>query len=190
MHGGFDRFELGFAEGSKVEQDGIEPVEMRVVEADAQQARRVLDRLDLTAAYKYDERDNKTPVDTYTPILLEVLPGPSIASLVNLKLLTVQDNLLRELPDEIGRLTQLEDLWASTALWDEVRANPALEIVDEPRPVAFEDDLRLAARLAARFSQGRACERVAVEINEPGKASRTLEVPPMPPEQIPEEWYL
>jgi MtrB/PioB family decaheme-associated outer membrane protein len=36
---------------------------------------RVLDRLDLTAAYKYDERDNKTPVDTYTPVLFEVLPS-------------------------------------------------------------------------------------------------------------------
>lgn len=36
---------------------------------------RVADRLDLTAAYKYDERDNTTPVDSYTPVLLEVLPS-------------------------------------------------------------------------------------------------------------------
>ena len=33
---------------------------------------RLADRLDLTAKYKADKRDNKTPVDIYTPILLEV----------------------------------------------------------------------------------------------------------------------
>jgi MtrB/PioB family decaheme-associated outer membrane protein len=34
-------------------------------------------RLDLTAAYKADRRDNKTPVDEYTPVMLEVWPaGP------------------------------------------------------------------------------------------------------------------
>ncbi len=53
-----------------------------------------------------------------------------------------------------------------------------------------EEDLRLAAHLTARFSQGRGSERVAVEINEPGKASRTLEVPPLPATEIPGEWYL
>jgi MtrB/PioB family decaheme-associated outer membrane protein len=36
---------------------------------------RLADRLDLTAQYKVNERDNKTPVDIYTPILLEVLPS-------------------------------------------------------------------------------------------------------------------
>jgi len=35
------------------------------------------DRLDLTAAYKADKRDNKTPVDMYSPVMLEVWPaGP------------------------------------------------------------------------------------------------------------------
>ena len=33
---------------------------------------RLADRLDLTAQYKKDERDNKTPVDTYTPVLYDV----------------------------------------------------------------------------------------------------------------------
>jgi MtrB/PioB family decaheme-associated outer membrane protein len=33
---------------------------------------RVHDRFDITASYKSNERDNKTPVDVYTPILLEV----------------------------------------------------------------------------------------------------------------------
>ena len=35
------------------------------------------DQLDLTAQYKVNERDNKTPVDVYTPIMVEVIPtGP------------------------------------------------------------------------------------------------------------------
>ena len=35
------------------------------------------DRLDLTAAYKADKRDNKTPVDMYSPVMLEIWPaGP------------------------------------------------------------------------------------------------------------------
>lgn len=33
---------------------------------------RLADRLDLTAQYKYNERDNRTPVDIYSPILLEM----------------------------------------------------------------------------------------------------------------------
>jgi len=36
---------------------------------------KLADRLDLTAQYKVNERDNKTPVDVYTPILLEVFPS-------------------------------------------------------------------------------------------------------------------
>ena len=36
---------------------------------------RLADRLDLSAQYKINERDNKTPVDTYTPILLEIFPA-------------------------------------------------------------------------------------------------------------------
>jgi len=36
---------------------------------------RLADRLDLTAQYKVRERDNRTPIDIYTPILLEVFPG-------------------------------------------------------------------------------------------------------------------
>jgi MtrB/PioB family decaheme-associated outer membrane protein len=36
---------------------------------------RLANRLDLTAQYKVNERDNKTPVDSYTPVLLEVFPS-------------------------------------------------------------------------------------------------------------------
>jgi MtrB/PioB family decaheme-associated outer membrane protein len=38
------------------------------------------DRLDLTAQYKVNERDNKTPVDFYTPILLEVFKMGEISN--------------------------------------------------------------------------------------------------------------
>jgi MtrB/PioB family decaheme-associated outer membrane protein len=38
------------------------------------------DRLDLTAQYKINERDNKTPVTTYTPILLEVFPADPVSN--------------------------------------------------------------------------------------------------------------
>ncbi|NNK32932.1 MAG: MtrB/PioB family decaheme-associated outer membrane protein [Xanthomonadales bacterium] len=36
---------------------------------------KLADRVDLTAQYRWDERDNQTPVDTYEPVLLEVFPS-------------------------------------------------------------------------------------------------------------------
>ncbi len=53
-----------------------------------------------------------------------------------------------------------------------------------------EDDLQLAARLTARFGQGRDSDRVSVEITDKSGVARTLEVAPMPLDQIPQEWYL
>jgi len=53
-----------------------------------------------------------------------------------------------------------------------------------------DDDLLLAARLTARFGQGRTAERVTVEICPHGGTPRTVEVAPMPPGEIPESWYL
>ena len=47
------------------------------------------------------------------------------------------------------------------------------------------DDLLLAARMTARFSQGRDADRVTVEIVECGGESRTLEVAPLNPDEIP-----
>ncbi len=52
------------------------------------------------------------------------------------------------------------------------------------------DDLLLAARMTARFSQGRDAERVTVEIVEPGGESRTLDVAPLHPDDIPPAWYV
>ena len=53
-----------------------------------------------------------------------------------------------------------------------------------------DDDLLLAARMTARFSQGRDAERVTVEIVECGGESRSLEVAPLDPDEIPPSWYV
>ncbi len=52
-----------------------------------------------------------------------------------------------------------------------------------------EEELPLAARLVARFSQGRDAENVSVECVRNGKTT-TLEVVPMPAHKIPAEWYV
>jgi tRNA-specific 2-thiouridylase len=52
-----------------------------------------------------------------------------------------------------------------------------------------QEDLELAARLLARFSQGRDAEQVRVSITDAGGA-RELDVAPMAAGDIPEEWYL
>ncbi len=54
-----------------------------------------------------------------------------------------------------------------------------------------EADLELAARVAARFSQGRRASSVRVEIHFPqAETPRTLEVAPLPPHELPDEWYV
>ena len=71
-----------------------------------------------------------------------------------------------------------------------------LSTVSHPGPLTLvdgagsEEDLMLAARMTARFSQGRDAERVAVEIVELGAESRTVEVAPMHPDEIPASWYV
>jgi len=52
-----------------------------------------------------------------------------------------------------------------------------------------EEELPLAARLVARFSQGRDAENVSVECVRNGKTT-TLEVVPMPVHEVPAEWYV
>jgi tRNA U34 2-thiouridine synthase MnmA/TrmU len=52
-----------------------------------------------------------------------------------------------------------------------------------------KDDLELAARLTARFGQGRDAELVSVEVHDKG-VKQTMDVVPMPAEQIPADWYL
>ena len=53
-----------------------------------------------------------------------------------------------------------------------------------------ENDLRLAARLTARFSQGRNAKSVCVEVGQMDGSSRRLDVPPLNSGEIPREWYL
>jgi hypothetical protein len=52
-----------------------------------------------------------------------------------------------------------------------------------------KDDLDLAARLTARFGQGRDAALVTVEVHDKG-VKQTMDVVPMPTEQIPADWYL
>ena len=51
-------------------------------------------------------------------------------------------------------------------------------------------DIELAARLTARFSQGRDAQQVTVEMHDREGVCQSLEVTPMPGDQIPDEWYL
>lgn len=53
-----------------------------------------------------------------------------------------------------------------------------------------DDDLVLAARLAARFGQGREAGSVTLEVVPRDGAPRTLTVTPLPASEIPEGWYI
>lgn len=52
------------------------------------------------------------------------------------------------------------------------------------------DDIELAARLTARFSQGRDAGRVTVAVKRLDGVTHILDVIPMPSEEIPEDWYV
>ena len=53
-----------------------------------------------------------------------------------------------------------------------------------------EQDLELAARLVARYSQGRQADTVEVEITEPGTAPHTVKVSPLASNEIPPGWHI
>ena len=53
-----------------------------------------------------------------------------------------------------------------------------------------EDDWLLAARITARFSKGRNAPRVTVRVAGPGEEGRLMEVAPLAPEEVPQEWYV
>jgi tRNA-specific 2-thiouridylase len=65
-------------------------------------------------------------------------------------------------------------------------AGPFVLVDGEPS----EEDLEFAARITARYSQGRTAERVTVEITNKQGVSRQLDVEPLPPNQIPEDWHV
>ncbi|HEX9583050.1 MAG TPA: tRNA (5-methylaminomethyl-2-thiouridylate)-methyltransferase [Gammaproteobacteria bacterium] len=56
--------------------------------------------------------------------------------------------------------------------------------------VLDEDDVVLAARLTARFSQGRDAPSVRVEFTGKDGFRRELDVTPMPASEVPQAWYL
>lgn len=53
-----------------------------------------------------------------------------------------------------------------------------------------QDDLNLAARITARYGQGRAADTVTVAIRELGQEERVLDVAPLSAEDIPQEWFV
>jgi hypothetical protein len=55
---------------------------------------------------------------------------------------------------------------------------------------AGDDDIVLAARLTARFGHGRDAESVDVQVTDTAGKSRVVNVPPMPADEIPQEWYI
>lgn len=71
-----------------------------------------------------------------------------------------------------------------------------LRPISHPGPLALidgevsDDDIRLAARITARYSQGHGAPAVTVQVTDMSGDSRMLEVPPLPPGEIPEAWYL
>ena len=55
---------------------------------------------------------------------------------------------------------------------------------------AGEEDIAVAARLAARYSQGREAAQVRVEVAERGKSPRAMDVVPLTADEIPASWYI
>ena len=55
---------------------------------------------------------------------------------------------------------------------------------------ASDEDLVLAARLTARFGQGRDADNVTVEVVDPEKGTRELVVAPLPTDELLESWYV
>ena len=53
-----------------------------------------------------------------------------------------------------------------------------------------EDDALLAARIAARFSQGRDAAEVEVALTDLAGSERQLRVQPLPADELPQDWYV
>jgi hypothetical protein len=76
------------------------------------------------------------------------------------------------------------------------REYPSFDVVSHGGPLTLvdgtlgEDDLELAARIVARYSQGRDSDAVELEFTEPGCTPRRLVVAPLPPHELPGGWLL
>ena len=72
----------------------------------------------------------------------------------------------------------------------------SLKTVSHPGPLALVDgspcreDLELAARILARYSQGREVDQVEVELRMPNGDTEDMSVKPMPPHEIRKDWIL
>jgi tRNA-specific 2-thiouridylase len=53
-----------------------------------------------------------------------------------------------------------------------------------------DEELQFAARIAARFSQGRTAETITAKITRVNGDEKIIEVPPMPASEIKKEWYV
>lgn len=70
---------------------------------------------------------------------------------------------------------------------DPISHNGALALVDGS---ANSDDLKLAARIVARFSQGRQAPEVKVAVRQPSGVTEDITVQPLPPSDIDKKWYV
>jgi len=53
-----------------------------------------------------------------------------------------------------------------------------------------DEDIQLAARISARYGQGREAEKVTLEYTNKEGVTKTLEVSPMPQTEIPKSWHI
>ncbi len=53
-----------------------------------------------------------------------------------------------------------------------------------------DEELEYAARIAARYSQGREAETVTVKITRQGGEEKVVEIPPMPASEVLQEWHV
>jgi hypothetical protein len=73
---------------------------------------------------------------------------------------------------------------------------PTLEAIGHEGPIALIDgradaaDLQLAARIVARYGQGRMSPEVPVQITRPGGGGQVLTVAPLRPDHVRDEWML
>lgn len=73
-----------------------------------------------------------------------------------------------------------------THLMAESHSGPLALIQGEPDP----SDLETAARITARYGQGRDAERVAVKVRRTDGAEEVLDVAPFPGSEIPAQWHV
>ena len=65
-----------------------------------------------------------------------------------------------------------------------------LTLLDSVNGELSEEDIQLAAQIAARYSQGRTAEKVELEFTTKEGVSKLMEVVPMAPSQFDEKWHV